>query len=158
VSEDSAAGETYTVYADGASRGNPGPAAIGVVVLDPAGRQVHTTSRSLGRATNNQAEYRAAIAGLEAALGLGARQVELRMDSELVVRQLSGRYRVRNPRLIPLNKRMLDLRSRFQKVAIRHVPRGENALADKLANQALDNVSHQEPPPARQRRFDFPRQ
>ncbi|MDI6856744.1 MAG: ribonuclease HI family protein [Dehalococcoidia bacterium] len=147
---------TYAVYADGASRGNPGPAAIGVVVYDPAGNEVYATSKALGRTTNNQAEYKAAIAGLEAALGLGARQVELRMDSELVTRQLSGRYRVRNPRLIPLHKRLLDLRTRFDKVSIRHVPRGENVLADKLANQALDNVSRQEPWP-RQQRFDFPR-
>lgn len=155
MTDESAAG-TYAVYADGASRGNPGPAAIGVVVYDPAGNEVHTTSKALGRATNNQAEYKAAIAGLEAALGLGARHVELRMDSELVTRQLSGRYRVRNPRLIPLHKRVLDLRSRFETVGIRHVPRGENALADRLANQALDNVSRQEPWP-RQQRFDFPR-
>lgn len=153
---DSGAGQTYTVHADGASRGNPGPAAIGVVIFDPAGREVHTVSRALGRATNNQAEYKAAIAGLEAALGLGAREVELRMDSELVVRQLHGHYRVRNPRLIPLHKRLLDLRSRFQKVSIRQIPREENALADRLANQALDNVSQQEPWP-RQRKFDFPR-
>lgn len=153
---DESAAEIYAVYADGASRGNPGPAAIGVVVCDPAGNKVHTASKALGRATNNQAEYKAAIAGLEAALGLGARQVELRMDSELVTRQLSGRYRVRNPRLIPLHKRLLDLRTRFDKVSIRHVPRGENALADRLANQALDNVSRQEPWP-RQSRFDFPR-
>jgi ribonuclease HI len=156
VTEVSEASETYTIYADGASRGNPGPAAIGVVILDPAGREVHTVSRPLGRATNNQAEYKAAIAGLEAALGLGARDVELCMDSELVVRQLHGHYRVRNPRLIPLHKRLLDLRSRFQRVTVCHVPRGENVLADKLANQALDNVSQQEPHP-RQRRFDFPR-
>ena len=71
-------------------------------------------------------------------MGLGAREVELFMDSELVVRQLSGRYRLRNPRLIPLYKRILDLRSRFQRVTLHHVPREENRVADGLANQALD--------------------
>ena len=128
-------------YADGASRGNPGPASVGVVLYDEAGGEQHRSSRALGRATNNQAEYQAAIAALEAALGLGASEVELRMDSELVVRQLSGRYRVRNPRLIPLHKRILALRSRFQRVTLRHVPREENRVADQLANEALDRAS-----------------
>jgi len=132
-------------YTDGASRGNPGPAAYGVVVYDAAGKELHTGSRALGRATNNQAEYQGAIAALEAALGLGAREVELRMDSELVIRQLSGRYRVRNPGLIPLHKRILALRERFDRVALVHVPREQNRVADKLANQALDHRAGQGP-------------
>jgi ribonuclease HI len=138
MSGSSSAEGLYTAYADGASRGNPGPAAIGVAVFDPHGNEMHTTARRLGRATNNEAEYKAAITALEAALGLGASCLEVRMDSELVVRQLSGRYRVRNPRLIPLYKRLLDLRGRFSSVTFRHVPRSENRLADKLANKALD--------------------
>jgi ribonuclease HI len=138
VSGSLSADDLYTAYADGASRGNPGPSAIGVVVFDPAGREVYSASRRLGRATNNEAEYRAAITALEAALGLRASRVELRMDSELVVRQLSGRYRVRNPRLIPLYKRLLDLRGRFAAVTFRYVPREENRPADRLANKALD--------------------
>jgi len=125
-------------YADGASRGNPGPASFGVVVYDETGTELHRASRALGRATNNQAEYQGAIAALEAALGLGAREVELRMDSELVVRQITGRYRVRNPGLLPLYKRMLDLRSRFERVTLQHVPREQNRVADSLANEALD--------------------
>ncbi len=125
-------------YADGASRGNPGPASFGFVVYDEAGRELHSGSRALGRATNNEAEYSAAIAALEAALGLGAREVELRMDSELVVRQLSGRYKVRNPRLARLYKRVLALRQRFARLTVTHVPREQNRVADKLANQALD--------------------
>ncbi len=125
-------------YADGASRGNPGPASFGVVLYDQAGNELHRSSRALGRATNNQAEYRGAIAALEAGLGLGAREIELRMDSELIVRQLSGRYKVRNPKLIPLHKRILDLRSRFQRVTVHHVPREQNRVADRLANEALD--------------------
>lgn len=125
-------------YADGASRGNPGPASYGVVVYDEAGHALHQASHAIGRATNNQAEYRGAIAALEAALGLGAETIELRMDSELIVRQLSGRYRVRNPKLIPLYNRILALRERFQHVVLAHVPRKLNKVADKLANDALD--------------------
>jgi ribonuclease HI len=128
----------WLVYTDGASRGNPGPAAIGAVIFDDKDRECHRISEAIGRATNNEAEYRAAIAGLEAALALGARHVELRMDSELVVRQLDSRYRVRNPGLKRLFARMKDLRWRFASFTATAIPREENALADKLANQALD--------------------
>ena len=128
-------------YTDGASRGNPGPSSFGVVLFDADGRQVHSVSQALGRATNNQAEYRGAIAALEAALGLGAREVELRMDSELVVRQLSGRYKVRNPGLIPLHNRIRYLRKLFDSVSIVHVPRAQNREADRLANEALDRTA-----------------
>src|SRR5881409_167060 len=109
------------VFADGASRGNPGASAIGAVVYDQLGREVRVVSRRIGHATNNDAEYRAAIAGLEAALALGARHVELRMDSELVVRQLLGHYRVRNPRLKPLFGRLLELRRQFDTFAVNHI-------------------------------------
>jgi len=128
----------WVVYADGASRGNPGPSAIGVVIFDDKDRECHRISEAIGQATNNEAEYRAAIAGVEAALALGARHVELRMDSELVVRQLDSRYRVRNPRLKRLFARMKDLRWRFASFRAIALPRQDNALADKLANQALD--------------------
>ena len=131
----------YVAYADGASRGNPGPSAIGIVIYDNEGREVHRESRRVGHGTNNEAEYRAAVAALEAALGLGASRVEVRMDSELVVRQLTGRYRVRNPRLAPLYGRVLDLRGRFQSVVFRNVARTGNRLADMLANQALNRSS-----------------
>jgi ribonuclease HI len=137
----SSRGGAYVAYADGASRGNPGPSAIGIVVYDGEGREVHRESRRVGHGTNNEAEYRAAIAALEAALGLGATQVVLRMDSELVVRQLTGRYRVRNPRLAPLFNRVLALRGRFESLTFENVPRTANRLADRLANQALDRVS-----------------
>ena len=126
------------IFCDGASRGNPGEAGAGVAMWDESGESLGTVSLYLGRRTNNQAEYRGAIAALEAALGVGAREVVLNLDSELVVRQLSGRYRVRNPRLMPLHKRILDLRSRFQRVTVRHVPREQNRVADRLANEALD--------------------
>jgi len=128
-------------YADGASRGNPGPSSFGAVVFDTDGKELHSVSQAIGHSTNNQAEYRGAIAALEAALGLGANEVELRMDSELIVRQLSGRYKVRNPKLIPLHNRMLYLRTRFDRVSIVHVPRAQNKVADRLANAALDGLS-----------------
>jgi len=109
-----------------------------VAIFDDKDRECHRISEAIGQATNNEAEYRAAIAGVEAALALGARRVELRMDSELVVRQLDSRYRVRNPRLKRLFIRMKDLRWRFASFRAVAVPRQDNALADKLANQALD--------------------
>ncbi len=129
---------TWIVYADGASRGNPGPAAIGAVLFDDKNRERHRISEAIGQATNNEAEYRAAIAALEAALALGARGVELRMDSELVVRHVDGRYKVRNPRLKRLFGRIQELRWRFAFFRAVSIPREENSLADGLANQALD--------------------
>jgi ribonuclease HI len=132
------ADDKWVVYADGASRGNPGPASVGAAVYDDSGQEVHTVSRRIGRATNNEAEYRAAIAGLEAALALGAQHVELRMDSELVVRQLDSRYKVRNPNLRRLFGRVKDLQWRFASFQARHVGREQNRRADRLANEALD--------------------
>jgi probable phosphoglycerate mutase len=131
---------TWTIYADGASRGNPGPASYGAVVINPSGTVVHEISERIGIATNNVAEYRGLIAGLEAALALGAKRLEARLDSELVVRQAIGRYRVRNPGLIPYHNRALALRSQFDEVVFRHVPRELNRHADALANRALDRI------------------
>lgn len=128
----------WTVYADGASRGNPGPASIGVAVCDPSGREVHTISQRIGRTTASEAEYRAAIAGLEAALALGARTVKLHTDSSLVVRHLQHRLRVRNQQLRPLFERLVDLRRRFESLSVMPISRAENERADSLANQALD--------------------
>ncbi|MGH8526348.1 MAG: ribonuclease HI family protein [Gammaproteobacteria bacterium] len=132
-------GECFVVFADGASRGNPGPASIGAAIFDASGHEVHAVSRRIGRATNNEAEYQAAIAGLEAALALGAGCVSLRMDSELVVRQLEYRYKVRNPRLQPMFARLLELRRRFATFDVDSIPRAMNKRADQLANQALDS-------------------
>jgi ribonuclease HI len=129
----------WVVYADGASRGNPGPASIGAAVYDENGREVYKVSRRLGRATNNEAEYQAAIAGLEAALGLGGGEVELRMDSELIIRQLEFRYKVRNERLRPFFNRLIELRRQFDVFSLQHVPREKNKRADELANLALDS-------------------
>ena len=130
----------WVVYTDGASRGNPGPASYGAVIYDPEGNERHLISEAIGVATNNVAEYRGLIAGLEAALALGARRVDVRMDSELIVRQAIGRYRVKNPGLIPLHNRLLALRAQFDEIVFLHVPRAQNKLADALANQALDRA------------------
>ena len=130
----------WVIHADGASRGNPGPASVGAVIYDDSGRELHTVSQRIGRATNNEAEYRAAIAGLEAALALGAKDVELRMDSELVVRQLDSRYKVRNPSLRKLFGRVKDLQWRFASFQVSHVRREGNRRADQLANEALDRA------------------
>jgi ribonuclease HI len=129
---------TWITYSDGASRGNPGPASYGAVVIDPDGAVKHEASQPLGVTTNNIAEYRGLIAALEAALALGAKRVEARLDSELLVRQAIGRYRVKNPGLIPLHNRVLNLRGQFDEVVFRHVPRAQNKRADALANEALD--------------------
>jgi ribonuclease HI len=127
-----------TAYSDGASRGNPGPAAIGVRILDAEGAEVFAEGRRIGSATNNVAEYHGAIAALEKARDLGLAKLELRMDSELVVRQLEGRYRVKEPSLIALKAEIDGLLTHFRSVRVRHVPRAENHLADELANEALD--------------------
>ena len=126
------------INSDGASRGNPGPAAIGATVKDEQGRLVASVSRAIGRATNNQAEYRALIAALEKAAELGAQRVDVRLDAELVVRQLQGKYRVKNQALRPLYLRAAELLGKFAGFTIATVPRAENAEADRLANQALD--------------------
>ena len=124
--------------ADGASRGNPGPAAFGAVVYDATDAELRALGGRIGHHTNNVAEYRGAIAAVEAALELGATELELRLDSELIVRQIEGRYRVKNAALKPLYARLQRLLSRLDVVRVRHVPRVQNSRADELANAALD--------------------
>ncbi len=136
VEADSVRGGHVVVCCDGASRGNPGPAAIGVVLADSAGRELLAWGEAIGRATNNVAEYRAAIAGIEKALELGARTVELRADSELLVHQINGVYRVKNAGLRPLHAKVSELLARFERHSARHVPREKNARADALATAA----------------------
>ena len=135
---ESKADQTWTTYSDGASRGNPGRAAFGAVVIDPSGETRREISEAIGETTNNVAEYRGLIAALEAALALGAKRLEARLDSELLVRQAIGRYKVKNAGLIPLHNRVVGLRSRFDEVVFKHVPRAQNKRADALANRALD--------------------
>ena len=125
----------FFVYTDGACRGNPGPMAIGMSIQDDTGKELATVSNLIGDGTNNIAEYRAVIAGLEKAKSLGATEIELRIDSKLAVEQLNGRYKVKNERLKLLHAQALELLSQFQSTVV-HVPREQNQRADELANLA----------------------
>jgi ribonuclease HI len=131
-------GQRLVLRTDGASRGNPGPAAAGVVVEDGAGRVLARGKRFLGVMTNNRAEYRALILGLRAVARYAPAAVLVRMDSELVVRQMQGVYRVRDATLQPLHEEARGLARGLPEVRFEHVPRAENHLADALANEALD--------------------
>jgi ribonuclease HI len=129
------------IYCDGGARGNPGPAAIGAVVYDATATPPHrlaTVSARIGVTTNNVAEYRALIAGLEAAAPFHARRVCIRADSKLVVEQLRGAWRVRQPHLRPLHDEARRLLARYEHVDLEHVPREQNMDADALVNAALD--------------------
>jgi ribonuclease HI len=133
--------DAIVVYADGGARGNPGPAAIGAVVLDPSTdppRRLAVVSERIGVATNNVAEYRALIAGLEAAAPFRARRMCVRADSMLVVQQLLGAWKVKQQHLRPLFERARVLLAQYDEVELQHVPRGENTDADALVNAALD--------------------
>ena len=130
--------ERVTIFVDGASRGNPGPSAIGVIIKDEQGLPIIRISQAIGRTTNNQAEYRAIITALEAAIKSGARQVTLNSDSELVVRQVRGQYRVKNAALKPLHRQVKQLQSQLESFILNHIPREQNREADNLANQAFN--------------------
>ena len=130
--------ERFRAAVDGGSRGNPGLAAWGVAVLDDEGRLLEGHSGFLGQATNNVAEYRALLEALRLAEERGAERVEIVADSELLVRQIEGRYRVKTPHLRPLYEEALGRIRRFRSFAISHVLRGENKLADRLVNDELD--------------------
>lgn len=127
-----------TVHVDGGSRGNPGPAAIAAVISDADGQIVHEVHETIGRATNNVAEYRALILGIERAAELGATELELVGDSELIVKQVRGEYRVKDAGLKPLHSAAQQALGNFAEWQIRHVKREQNAEADALVNQALD--------------------
>lgn len=127
-----------TVACDGAARGNPGPAGIGVQITDPEGAVVAEIAEGIGFATNNVAEYRAAIAGLARARDLGATEVLLRSDSRLLIEQLAGNYRVRNEGLKPLHAEARRLLAGFAAVGLEHVRRERNTEADRLANVGVD--------------------
>ena len=130
--------DRVVMYADGGSRGNPGPAGYGSVVLAPDGTVLAERAASLGRVTNNVAEYSGLIAGLEAARELGASRVDVRMDSKLVVEQMSGRWQVKHPDMKPLARKASGLVRDFEKVTFEWVPRAQNTHADRLANEAMD--------------------
>jgi len=128
------------IFCDGASRGNPGPAAIGVFACFDANdkKPFFQISKKIEVTTNNVAEWKALLVGLEEALKQSQRHVQVFMDSQLVVHQVNGIYKVKNPKLIPLYKKFLSLKSQFESFAISHIPREQNKQADLLANQALD--------------------
>ena len=128
------------VHVDGGARGNPGPAAIGVVVSDIDGNVVGELGEPIGDATNNVAEYRALIRGIEWARTLGADELEIVNDSELVARQLTGDYRVKHPAMKPLHAAAMAGLSGFDAWSVRTVPRAQNARADELVNEALDGA------------------
>lgn len=125
------------ICTDGAAEPNPGPAAIGATIKDEQGKLITAISQSIGRATNNQAEYRAIIAALAKAISLGASRVEICSDSELVVRQIKGRYRVKDAALKPLYQQVKQQQCLFEGFTITHIPREENTEADTLASKAL---------------------
>jgi ribonuclease HI len=132
------ADETLHIHVDGASRGNPGEAGFGVHVAGPAGRTVAELYGHLGRATNNVAEYQGLLHALRWALARGTGSVVIFSDSELLVRQMAGRYRVKNPGLRALHREASELMAQLPRVRIEHVRREENREADALANRALD--------------------
>jgi ribonuclease HI len=126
------------LFTDGAARGNPGPAGLGLVLEDDQGMRLWGGHRYLGTATNNQAEYLALIEGLQEAARWKPDRLEIYLDSQLVVEQLAGRYRVKNPELRPLHARALALLGGFADSIVSHVPREKNRGADALANRAID--------------------
>jgi ribonuclease HI len=126
------------VHVDGGARGNPGPAAIGVVIADAAGTLVEQHGERIGEATNNVAEYRALLRGLERARALGASEVEVIGDSELIAKQVNGDYKVKHAGLKPLHTQALQALRGFARWRVRTVPRAQNAGADALVNAALD--------------------
>jgi ribonuclease HI len=129
---------SFIVSCDGAARGNPGPAGAGAQITTPDGEVVAEIAEGLGEATNNVAEYTAVILGLERAEELGATDVLLRSDSQLLINQLTGVYRVKTPHLQPLHRRVRRLAERFDSIRFEHVPRERNSEADRLANAGVD--------------------
>ena len=133
-------GAPWLLAVDGAARGNPGPAGCGAVIYDSSGAVVHELSKYLGRATNNVAEYEGLLMGLEALLRLRKKRIRVQSDSQLLVRQLNGEYRVRDEKLKPLFERAVRLLRQFDAYRIVHVPREMNRLADRLANKGIDDA------------------
>jgi ribonuclease HI len=129
------------LYSDGASRGNPGPAGAGAVLLDQDGHVLAELTKFLGVTTNNVAEYNGFILGLEEAKRRGVDDLEARMDSLLVVEQMRGRWKIKHPNMKPLALRAGELFASFPKRSIAHVPREDNAIADALSNRAIDEAS-----------------
>ena len=128
----------FFLYADGGSRGNPGPAGVGAVILDSKKKKVKEVFKYIGETTNNNAEYNALIAGLEEVRSLGGDEVIVYLDSELVVKQINGEYRVKNADIKPLFEKAVEVLKNFKSFEIRHIDRSKNKEADKLVNKAIN--------------------
>lgn len=126
------------IYIDGGARGNPGPAGVGVVILDSAGKKIKEISKYIGEATNNIAEYNALLYGLEEALILRADELKINMDSELVAKQITGEYRVKDANIKPLFERAINMLKSLKNFEVNHIDRSENKEADKLVNKAIN--------------------
>jgi ribonuclease HI len=132
--------QEWLLMIDGAARGNPGEAGCGAVICDEHGVVVEELTRYLGHATNNVAEYQALLMGLEALVKLNRQRIRVQSDSQLLVRQLSGEYRVKDEKLRMLFQRAISLLRQFKNYRILHVPREQNKIADRLANKAIDDA------------------
>ena len=136
--------ERIVIYTDGGSRGNPGPAAIGVVIKNESGHTVKSYGEAIGETTNNEAEYRAVVSALKKTKALLGKkkiknmQVEVNMDSELVVNQLTGKYKIEEEKLFPFFINIWNLKIDFGKIVFCHIPREKNREADRMVNEALD--------------------
>jgi len=132
--------KNLSIFIDGAARGNPGPAGIGVVITDSSNNLVKELCKYIGEATNNVAEYSALIFGMEQVIILGANELTINTDSELLAKQLSGEYKVKNDILKQLYAKVIELLDSFQEVKVNNIPREKNKDADKLANKAIDDL------------------
>ncbi len=137
IQKDKISRTPWQLFTDGASKGNPGPAGAGWVLINDQETTSVKECKFLGQATNNEAEYQALILGLQKALSCGVQEIRIMMDSELLVRQLNGLYRVKNPRLAVFFHQVQDLLPKFSKYAIIHIPREQNREADRMANEAI---------------------
>ena len=126
------------IFTDGGARGNPGPAGIGVVIADENGKVISLHKKYIGGATNNVAEYRALVLALQTAAQMGAAHLQIRMDSELIVRQMQGKYKIKDAGLKILAAEVFQLINKFKNVEFSHVFREQNKIADKLVNEAID--------------------
>jgi len=144
VADPVAASGRCRLFTDGASRGNPGEAGAGAVLLGHDGGELAARAVYLGTCTNNVAEYKALLIGLDEALRLGCADLEIALDSELIVRQIQGRYKVKNETLLVLFQQVRERLARLGKWSVIHVPRAQNARADQLANRGIDQKEHRE--------------
>lgn len=133
--------DKLVIYTDGGARGNPGPAGAGVVVKNNQGKTLRVLKKYIGEATNNVAEYQALILALQEVQRISNDvELEIRMDSELIVRQMQGKYKIKEPTLKVLAAEVIKLKNHYKKVEFKHVPREQNKEADKLVNEALDEA------------------